>query len=155
MRFGHLLPHLHSPHWLTAMAQGMARAEHALVSDFRAVGHATAHLTGGAGALIGGLERKAVNGVTTVAHDIGAAEHAVTHAVSGGARWIGHEVQGAGQAIGGAVSTVTGDARTAWSALERVGSGVASAAETTTRLVPIILAGGAVVLLARGAGFGR
>ena len=151
MRSIHLLPHLHSPAWLNALGRGISRAEHALVSDVRSIGHATAHTVGGMGATVGGLERRVVNGVQEVVHGIGAAEHAATHAVSGGARWIGHEVRGAGQAIGGVISTVSGDVKAGWGTLERVGHGVGSALETTTQLVPIVLVGGAIVLIARTA----
>lgn len=154
MRFGHLLPHVHSPHWLNALGQRLHTVESAFATEVRSIGHAASHTIGGLGSAIGGLERKAVNGVREVVHDIGAAEQATTHAIAGGARWVGHEAVGIGHAIGGAVDTVTGDVKSIWGTLEKVGHGLGAvlpfAVTGSAVVLPLVLAGGAIVMLRTG-----
>lgn len=140
MRFGHLLPHLHSPHWVTALANSIGRAEHRLAQGVRRDFNAATHTIGGMGAAIGGLERRVVHGVQEVEHRIVSGEHAVVNKISGGARWVEHEVQGVGQAIGGVGRRLVGDASAVWSGLEKVG-----------QILPVVMAGGGLVLLARAA----
>jgi len=145
MRFGHLSVHLHQPAFLKAIERGLSRAEHAVVNDLRAVGHATSAFVGGAGAAIGGLERRAINGVTSVTHEIGSAEKAISHAVAGGAQWVQHEVAGVGQVIGGVTTTIAGDAKSTWGVLERAGRSLGATIEGATMVLPILLVGGVVV----------
>lgn len=142
--FGH---HLHIRH------VSLSGLVHAIRDDVGAaerwaVGHTVvpaAHLVSGIGQALGGAERFAAHEVRALAQGVASTEHMIANGVEHGYRAIGHEVKSVGQVLGGVAHRIGSDVDGVWSFGEKLGHGL----ERASAFLPIVLAGGAIVWIAR------
>lgn len=137
---------------LRGMGRLVERGAHRFVDDVRGDaawvgGHVVqpaAHLVSGAVHAIGGAERLVEHEVRNLVADVRSAEHHVVDGAEHAYRWVSQEVKGVGQVLGSVAHRIGDDASAVWSFGERLGRGI----DTATRMLPLILGGGALVWVA-------
>lgn len=139
--------------WLHARRVSLSNLVHAARDDVvaaeRWVGNHTvvpaAHLVSGIGQTLGGVERFAQHEVRALASGVSSTEHMIQNGVEHGYRAISTEVRSVGQVLGGVAHRIGDDVSAVWSFGERLGHGL----DAAVRFIPLVLAGGAIVYVAR------